>query len=463
MKIVHVPGVTQLVADGLSRCLPIVKQYDDEPYNIVRKGHNAIIGHRGRAQLEEYLKDKGHNFPHMDEMIETVIRCCHTCQKIKGNAVSAGRFPLGSLMTNQPWDTISMDFIGPISEDKYGNMYILVVIDNFSRFVELFVMPNNNSDEVAKAILSIYGRYGLPKTIHSDQGSHFTANVITSLCEYFTVNKQYSLAYRPEANGIVERCNKEIMNHVRALVMDKRIIDDWGVHLPIVQRIINTMFHTAIGTTPAKLIYGSHAVDNRALIDSVLRGKVPIQESSDYVDRLDEMISAYQAKAVAIQDDVIEKHLARQPKVPKSHQFEAGQYVVILWNVKPAGKLKPKWRGPLQVIRQESTRTYVCLDLISKKEIDVDIGNMKLFHLERATDPIDIAIVDKDEYRVDHIVAHRFIGKRKGNKTYGSFQYRIRWEGYDPKDDTWEDYKTIKDTEAFELYSRDNAIVQSQG
>jgi hypothetical protein len=41
--------------------------------------------------------------------------------------------------------------------------------------------------------------------------------------------------------------------------------------------------------------------------------------------------------------------------------------------------------------------------------------------------------------------------------------YRIRWEGYDPKDDTWEEYSTIKDTEAFELYSKTNSIVQSQG
>jgi hypothetical protein len=41
--------------------------------------------------------------------------------------------------------------------------------------------------------------------------------------------------------------------------------------------------------------------------------------------------------------------------------------------------------------------------------------------------------------------------------------YRIRWEGYDPKDDTWEEYSTIKDTEAFELYAKTNSIVQSQG
>jgi hypothetical protein len=251
------------------------------------------------------------------------------------------------------------------------------------------------------------------------------------------------------------------MQHVRALVMDKRIIDDWGIHLPIIQRIMNTMFHTAIGTTPAKIMYGSHAVDSRSLIDSVSRGKVPIDGSNDYIQALDEILEEYQSKALEMQDKIIEDHLKRQPKMPESHEFEEGQYVVIEWNVKPAGKLKPKWRGPLKVISKgETKRTYNCLDLISKKEIEVDVGSMKPFRLERDTDPIDIAMVDRDEYRVDSIVAHRLSSNNKrGKKTFASFHYRIRWEGYGPGDDTWEEYKTIKDTEAFQLYSRDNQIV----
>ena len=462
MDIVHVPGVTQLIADGMSRCLAMsTAKYDTKHYAAVRQCHNGIVGHRGRQQLLYELRDRGLDFPLMEEMVDTVIKCCHTCQKIKGNAISASKFPLGSLMTDQPWDTLSMDYIGPISSDQYGSCYILVIIDNFSRFVELFALPNNSSDEVAKAILSIYGRYGLPKVIHSDKGTHFTANVIEALCQYFNVKKQYSLPYRPQANGLVERANKEIMQHVRALVMDKRIIDDWGIHLPIIQRIMNTMFHTAIGTTPAKIMYGSHAVDSRSLIDSVSRGKVPIDGSNDYIQALDELLEEYQSKALEIQDKIMEDHLKRQPKMPESHEFEEGQYVVIEWNVKPAGKLKPKWRGPLKVISKgETKRTYNCLDLISKKEIEVDVGSMKPFRLEKDMDPIDIAMVDRDEYRVDSIVAHRLSSNNKrGKKTFASFHYRIRWEGYGPGDDTWEEYKTIKDTEAFQLYSRDNQIV----
>jgi transposase InsO family protein len=155
-----------------------------------------------------------------------------------------------------------MDFVGPLSPDKYGNKYILVVIDNFTRFVELFVTSNCSSDEAAKAILSIYGRYGLPRVIHTDQGSHFTANIVEELCEYLSVKKQYSLPYRPQANGIVERANRSILERLREMVFSKRLVRHsehiWSDLLPLVQRAINASIHSATGTSPARILFGKN-------------------------------------------------------------------------------------------------------------------------------------------------------------------------------------------------------------
>ena len=63
------------------------------------------------------------------------------------------------------------------------------------------------------------------------------------------------VAYHPQANGIVERRMKEVMNHLRALVFENRIRDVWSFYLPLVQRILNYSVDGSIGTQPARVIF----------------------------------------------------------------------------------------------------------------------------------------------------------------------------------------------------------------
>ena len=66
-----------------------------------------------------------------------------------------------------------------------------------------------------------------------------------------------TVPYSHEENSIVERVNKDIMRHLRALVFDKKIYKYWSDNLPIVQRIINTLMHENIGISPAQLLLGN--------------------------------------------------------------------------------------------------------------------------------------------------------------------------------------------------------------
>ena len=64
------------------------------------------------------------------------------------------------------------------------------------------------------------------------------------------------VAYHPQANGIVERRIKEVMNHLRALVLENQILDIWSFYLLLVQRILNYSVDGSIGTQPARVIFG---------------------------------------------------------------------------------------------------------------------------------------------------------------------------------------------------------------
>ena len=73
------------------------------------------------------------------------------------------------------------------------------------------------------------------------------------------------VAYHPQANGIVERRIKEVMNHLRALVFENRIHDVWSFYLPLVQRILNYSVDGSIGTQPACVIFGDVETSDIAL------------------------------------------------------------------------------------------------------------------------------------------------------------------------------------------------------
>ncbi len=129
-----------------------------------------------------------------------------------------------------------MDTIGPLPPDEDGNCYIVSMIDCFSRVVELVAAKDATARSAAKAIISIL-RYGMIEEILSDNGPQFIADTIEEMLKYFDIFHRYTLPYRPQANGINERANREIMRHFRSIVFDKKVKNTWSVSLPLVQHI----------------------------------------------------------------------------------------------------------------------------------------------------------------------------------------------------------------------------------
>ena len=76
--------------------------------------------------------------------------------------------------TYNPFDTINMDFVGPFPDDAH----VLVIIDTFSRWTELFWCPDASASSACRALLSHFGRFGSPNLIRSDRGAGFVNKVI---------------------------------------------------------------------------------------------------------------------------------------------------------------------------------------------------------------------------------------------------------------------------------------------
>ena len=80
-------------------------------------------------------------------------------------------------------------------------------------------------------------------------------------------NKQtFTIAYSKEENGIVERGNKEVMRHLRAIMLDKSWSSDWNIYLPLVMRILNAKPHESTGVPPVQLVFGDRVDLNHVFL-----------------------------------------------------------------------------------------------------------------------------------------------------------------------------------------------------
>ncbi len=130
-------------------------------------------------------------------------------------------------------EVLNIDTIGPVDRDSADNCYIMVVVDCFTRFVELYPVSDTSALPCARALLSHVCRYGTPMTIRSDRGTQFVNGIIRELLSLLQVEHEVSLAYSKEHNAIVERDNREVMRHLTAIIFDKRVSEAWSTdYLP---------------------------------------------------------------------------------------------------------------------------------------------------------------------------------------------------------------------------------------
>ena len=151
------------------------------------------------------------------------------------------------------------------------------------------------------------------------------------------------MTYHQQANGLVERRNKELLNHLRSLVYEKRIRHVWSYYLPLVQRILNYIVDESIGTQPARVILGD-------LTTSDLAMDVPANWSGrngeDYLVKLREG----QATLIRAIREFLKKNQRKRAadgreKRQEVTKFEVGQYVLLKSPNKSPDKLSSLYRG----------------------------------------------------------------------------------------------------------------------
>ncbi|KAK3741501.1 hypothetical protein QZH41_002971 [Actinostola sp. cb2023] len=130
----------------------------------------AHSGHQGIVKTKRLLRDSVW-FPGIDGMVEEMIKQCLPCQAANHNSSPACEPLKMSPLPQGPWQELSIDFCGPFPNGDY----LLVVVDDFSRFPEVEILRSTSAKAVIPHLDSIFARQGIPDVVRTDNGPPFNS------------------------------------------------------------------------------------------------------------------------------------------------------------------------------------------------------------------------------------------------------------------------------------------------
>ncbi|XP_070037287.1 uncharacterized protein [Nicotiana tomentosiformis] len=118
--------------------------------------------------------------------------------------------PLQSILAVKLFDVCGISFMGPFRFSN-GHRYILVAVDYVSKWVATIALPTNDTKVVVNFVKKhIFTRFGTPRVLISERGTHFCNKLLNNILAKYGVKHKVATAYHPKMSGQVEVSNREV-------------------------------------------------------------------------------------------------------------------------------------------------------------------------------------------------------------------------------------------------------------
>nr|GEV07114.1 DNA-directed DNA polymerase [Tanacetum cinerariifolium]GEY54611.1 DNA-directed DNA polymerase [Tanacetum cinerariifolium] len=307
--------------------------HGQEAFEILKACHEGPTGgHHGANLTEKKVFDAGFFWPSIYHDAHEMIKTCDIFQR-QGKISQRDEMPQNT-------------------------------VDYLSKWVEAKALPTNDARVVVKFLKSLFTRFGIPRAIISDRGTHFCNDQFTIVMIKYGVTHRLVTAYHPQTSGQVEVSNYGLKRILERTAEENRT--SWSNKLNDALWAFRIAYKTPIGCTPYKLTAGDHR-------------KLQLNELSELRDQAYENYVIYKERTKKLHDSKI-----------KNRIFNVGDQV-LFFNSRLkifSGKLKTRWTGPFTITQ---VYPYGTIELSQPNGLNFKVNGHRVKHYFGGDIPSNVA------------------------------------------------------------------------
>ena len=283
--------------------------------------------------------------------VEYWCKTCDVCASRKPPYRKA-KAPMKQYHVGYPLERCALDILGPLPASNNAR-YLLLVSCYFTKFLMVIPLEKTDAQTVAtKLIERFISVFGVPATLHSDQGSNFESNVFQEVCKLLGIEKTRTTQGRPQSDGMIERACRSVQAMLSAYVSENQ--KDWSLYIPMLVLAYNSAVHDSTRCTPASLMLGRQL---RLPIDLALGIPETTQSTceSEYAYELEKqmlLMHEIARKNIRICSDGMKRYYDRNTNFIEHNVGDAVWYSYVEKRAGISPKLARKWKGPYTVTKK---------------------------------------------------------------------------------------------------------------
>src|SRR5215469_18197786 len=324
----------------------LVPRILDENHSVPSAGHQGVVRTVGRLKRTYF-------WPTLLADAKEYVVSCPICQATKPD-LGGKKGLTHSLETQGPWETLYLDYIGPLPTSSKGNAHILVVVDAATRWTEVFPVRRANSTSVVRCLRELFNRLGAPRRVVFDNGTPFKAALTQRELWCHGVQPIFITPFHPSAN-LSERFNQQVKRLIRAFVGEFH--KGWDKHLSEFQLVLNASINSTLGVSAAELFLGRPLFTLFDRLCQPGKKQLPIRKDGGLREqKMDHWINLW-ALADRKQAEQLGKYRRTADAKASPASWKEGDILGIKTHfLSDAAKgfakgLAPKWNGPWEITK----------------------------------------------------------------------------------------------------------------